>query len=74
MRQTSAATGLFHGRRTRYIRLMKLPVSLPASTIAKYALGGLVLAGLTGAAFASWIDQGADIFLAMVDAGLSWCF
>lgn len=53
---------------------MKLPVPLSGSTIAKVALGGIVLAAATGAAFASWMDQGAGIFLAMVDAGLAWCF
>lgn len=74
LRQTSAAAGLFRGGATRYMSAMKLPVPLSGSTIAKVALGGIVLAAATGVAFASWMDQGAGIFLAMVDAGLAWCF
>jgi hypothetical protein len=48
------------------------PVSV--STAAKIALGAAVLAAAAGIAFASWLDQGAGIFMTMVDAGLSWCF
>ncbi|MBL8584953.1 MAG: hypothetical protein JNL61_22320 [Rhizobiaceae bacterium] len=44
------------------------------AAVAKLAVAVLSLAAATGAAFAAWIDQGAGIFLATVDAGLSWCF
>ena len=33
-----------------------------------------LLAAATGLAFASWIDKGAGIFMATVEAGLAWCF
>jgi hypothetical protein len=32
------------------------------------------LAAATGLAFAAWIEHGAGIFLATVEAGLAWCF
>ena len=47
---------------------------MPAATAAKIALGVALLAAATGLAFASWIDKGAGIFLATVEAGLAWCF
>ena len=48
------------------------PVSV--STAAKIALGVAVMAAATGLAFASWIDKGAGIFMAMVESGIAWCF
>jgi hypothetical protein len=48
------------------------PVSV--STAAKIALGAVLIAAATGVAFASWIDNGAGIFMAMVESGLAWCF
>jgi hypothetical protein len=47
---------------------------VPVSTVAKVALGVTLLAAATGLAFASWIDKGAGIFMATVEAGLAWCF
>lgn len=38
------------------------------------SLPALALVGLTGLAFAGWIEHGAGIFMAMAEAGLSWCF
>jgi hypothetical protein len=32
------------------------------------------LAAATGLAFAAWVEHGAGIFLATVEAGLAWCF
>ena len=46
----------------------------PALPFWRIALLVAALAAATGVAFASWLDHGAGIFLAMVDAGLSWCF
>ena len=43
-------------------------------TAAKLALGVAALAAATGLAFAAWIDNGAGIFMAMVESGLAWCF
>lgn len=40
----------------------------------KAALGGFAFAATTGVAFAAWVEQGPAIFMAMVDAGLAWCF
>ncbi len=57
-----------------YISRMKQLSHQPAATVAKIALGLAVLALATGLAFASWIDKGAGIFMATVEAGLAWCF
>ncbi|MEP9388669.1 hypothetical protein [Mesorhizobium sp. KR9-304] len=57
-----------------YIWRMKQVSPLPVSTVAKIALGAALLAVATGLAFASWIDKGAGIFMATVEAGLAWCF
>lgn len=65
---------LFRVGRPRYIRLMKQLLHMPVATAAKIALGVALLAAATGLAFASWIDKGAGIFLATVEAGLAWCF
>jgi hypothetical protein len=53
---------------------MKQLSHMPALTAAKIAAGVAVLAAATGLAFASWIDNGAGIFMATVEAGLAWCF
>ena len=65
---------LFCGAAPRYIRRMKQLSQMPVATAAKIALGVALLAAATGLAFASWIDKGAGIFMAMVEAGLAWCF
>ncbi|MDK1387002.1 hypothetical protein QN219_09560 [Sinorhizobium sp. 7-81] len=50
-------------------------------TDTKKSLSPLVLAFVAGAfalvavlAFQGWIAHGADIFLSLAQAGLSWCF
>jgi hypothetical protein len=48
--------------------------SVSVSMVAKLAAGVALLAAVTGLAFASWLDNGAAIFMAMVESGLSWCF
>jgi hypothetical protein len=65
---------LFCSASPRYIRPVKQLSSIPAATAAKIALGVALLAAATGLAFASWIDKGAGIFMATVEAGLAWCF
>ena len=65
---------LFHTDAKRYIRLMKQLSQTPVATAAKIAAGVALLAAATGLAFASWIDKGAGIFMATVEAGLAWCF
>jgi hypothetical protein len=65
---------LFRSPAKRYIRLMKQLSPLPVTTVAKIALGVALLAAATGLAFASWLDKGAAIFMATVEAGLAWCF
>jgi len=65
---------LFRPTAKRYIRRMKQLLHMPAMTAAKIAAGVALLAGATGLAFASWIDKGAGIFMATVEAGLAWCF
>ena len=59
---------LFRAAQPRYIGAMKQLSSMPVSTAAKIALGVAVLAAATGLAFASWIDKGAGIFMAMVES------
>lgn len=56
------------------LKAMKQPVSMPVATTAKIVLGTALVAAATGLAFASWVDNGAAIFMTMVEAGLSWCF
>lgn len=34
----------------------------------------LALSALTGVAFAMWMDNGARIFMTMIESGLAWCF
>lgn len=53
----------------------------PMHTDTKKSLSPLVLAVLAGAfalvallAFQGWIAHGADIFLSLAQAGISWCF
>ncbi|MDQ2634223.1 MAG: hypothetical protein M3Y78_10860 [Pseudomonadota bacterium] len=64
---------LFRRRPSRYIKHMKQLSQMPVSTAAKFTLGVAALAAATGLAFASWIDKGAGIFMATVEAGLAWC-
>lgn len=65
---------LFCPAAKRYIKHMRQLSHMPVATAAKIALGVALLAAATGLAFASWIDKGAGIFLATVEAGLAWCF
>lgn len=53
---------------------MKMVSPAPAATGLKIAFGVLLFAAATGAAFAAWVDNGAGIFLSLVEAGISWCF
>lgn len=46
---------------------------ISAGFAAKVVLGAAALAAATGVAFAGWLNNGAGIFRAMVEAGLSWC-
>jgi hypothetical protein len=65
---------LFRVGRARYIRRMKQLWHMLTRTAVKIAAGVALLAAATGLAFASWIDKGAGIFMATVEAGLAWCF
>jgi hypothetical protein len=46
----------------------------PTRNFARIAIAAAAIAAATGAAFAAWVDQGAVIFLTMVESGLAWCF
>ncbi|HHZ08311.1 MAG TPA: hypothetical protein GX405_05980 [Rhizobiales bacterium] len=50
--------------------------NLPSSAFPSWGTVAVVsvLAAATGLAFAAWIEHGAEIFLATVEAGLAWCF
>jgi len=52
----------------------KSGLRIGAAFAAKIAASVVILAGATGAAFAAWIDNGAQILLAMAASGMSWCF
>ena len=53
---------------------MKQSVSIPPGKVAAVGLGLAAFAAATGLAFAAWVDNGAGIFMTMVEGGLSWCF
>lgn len=38
------------------------------------AAGLLFFTASTGAAFAGWLNHGAEIFLVLAETGLAWCF
>ncbi|MBX3580564.1 MAG: hypothetical protein KF810_01525 [Rhizobiaceae bacterium] len=65
---------LFCPDRSRYITVMKHSVLMPNAAIAKIVFGVALFAAATGLAFALWIDKGASILMATVEAGLAWCF
>jgi hypothetical protein len=61
----SSAAGYHHGMQHN---MKKHPQTLMVTALAG---GGLIL---LLAAFLGWIVQGPEIFLAMAENGLSWCF
>ena len=65
---------LFRTGPRRYFSPMKQLTRQPVGTTVKIAAGFVVLAVATGVAFAAWIDNGAGIFMAMIESGLAWCF
>lgn len=48
------------------------PLLLPAKAMA-LAAATLGLSAMIGAAFAGWVSQGGDIFMALVESGIAWC-
>jgi hypothetical protein len=70
----SGIMALFRRLPKGYIWRMKQLLHQPVATAAKITLGVALAAAATGLAFASWIDKGAGIFMATVEAGLAWCF
>lgn len=53
---------------------MKVSARISTLSLAKVGLGLAALAAVTGLAFASWLENGAAMFMAMADTGLAWCF
>jgi hypothetical protein len=53
---------------------MKAPTLRSGSNLLLVAAGACLAAAVTGLALAGWMRHGADMFLAMAQAGLSWCF
>lgn len=45
----------------------------PLVLFGKIALGVAALAAATGVAFAAWVENGDEIFVSMIQAGLAWC-
>ncbi|BCH31877.1 hypothetical protein MesoLjLc_38070 [Mesorhizobium sp. L-8-10] len=58
----------------RYLVGMKAQARITTLSLTKIGLGLAVLAAVSGVAFASWLDKGAAMFMAMAEAGLAWCF
>ncbi|MBN7757386.1 hypothetical protein JF546_07630 [Nitratireductor aquimarinus] len=52
---------------------MKTNGSRPLANWIVMGAAALVLAALTGLVFAMWLENGADIFLALAQSGLAWC-
>ena len=55
-----------------YGAMKRLPSSF--RPIAWIALAVAALAATTGLAFASWLDNGARMLMALTESGLAWCF
>jgi hypothetical protein len=53
---------------------MKTLTPMPLSLFAKLSAAAIALAALTGLAFAGWLERGPEMFMAMAEAGLAWCF
>jgi hypothetical protein len=53
---------------------MKAQARITTLSLAKIGVGLAALAAVSGVAFASWVDKGAAMFMAMAEAGLAWCF
>lgn len=56
----------------RYIVPMEMLHSAVGRTITA-ALAALAVAIITGAAFAGWMNHGAEVFLTYTVSGLAWC-
>jgi hypothetical protein len=53
---------------------MTTPTKFRVPSAVIYAAAGTLLAAATGAAFAAWTANASDIFVTMIQSGLSWCF
>lgn len=60
------------GGRKGYLVGMKVctPFLLRATAL---AMGGIAASAAAGFAFAGWIEDGPAMFMALAQAGLSWC-
>lgn len=52
---------------------MKTNGSRPLANWIVMGAAALALAALTDLVFAMWLENGADIFLALAQSGLAWC-
>lgn len=59
--------------RPRYLAIMNTTRTAWTSWFGAAALL-LALAGMTGIAFAGWLEHAPGIFMSMVESGLAWCF
>jgi len=53
---------------------MKNRLALPLPRLAGTLLAFAAFVALSGLAFAMWLRHGTQIFFAMAESGLSWCF
>ena len=56
-----------------YIRTM-VTKETGTAFFARAAVAALVVGGLTGAAFAGWVENGSAMLMSLAASGLAWCF
>jgi hypothetical protein len=58
----------------RYIGYMSRPTSTSRRIAVRIALATLAFGGLTGVAFAAWVENGSAMLMALAANGMAWCF
>jgi len=58
----------------RYIALMSAPSRKTRRMAVRLALATLAFGGLTGVAFAAWVENGSAMLMALAANGMAWCF
>jgi len=46
----------------------------PARMVVRLVLAVLAFGGLTGVAFAAWVENGSAMLMALAANGMAWCF
>jgi hypothetical protein len=58
----------------RYIAPMSEPASTSRRIAVRVAVATLAFGGLTGVAFAAWVENGSAMLMALAANGMAWCF